>query len=259
MTTPPRLALAALAAVAALPGLPAAARAGEPTAVEILAMVDKAQGNFEDLTTDSKLVVKEPGQTAGREYRFVTISRGSAKRLVRFLEPGDVKGMGMLIEGADTMYAFLPGFQKIRRLGTHVNNQSFMGSDVSTEDMAGGNMVDLYDAKLVETTDKEWVIELALKPGKSGQFPKRKMWVDKTIHQASRIEDYDGKGGNVRSTTRTDYRKDEGPVEHWTPYAMKIVDHRRNDHQTEILMLSSKVNQKVPDDVFSQRSLVRGQ
>ena len=39
---------------------------------------------------------------------------------MRFLAPGDVKGMGMLIEGRGTMYAFLPGFNKVRRLGLHV-------------------------------------------------------------------------------------------------------------------------------------------
>ena len=98
-----------------------------------------------------------------------------------------------------------------------------------------------------------------IKDDKEGDFPKRKIWIDKTIHQATRIEDYDAKGTNVRSQVRSDYRKDEGPVEHWTPYNIKIVDHRRNDHATEIIMLSSKVNQKVPDDTFSQRSLVRGQ
>src|SRR5439155_4645090 len=203
--------------------------------------------------------IRDPGQDKGREYQFTTISRGNEKRIVRFLAPGDVKGMGMLVEGRDTMYAFLPGFQRVRRLGTHVKNQSFMGSDASFEDMAEGAFTGLFDAKLVVSDEKNWILELTMLPGKEGEFPRRKIWVEKTIHQVTRLEDYDAKGTNVRSQTRTDYRKDEGPIVHWTPYDIKIVDHRRNDHSTEIIMLSSKVNQKVPDDVFSQRSLVRGQ
>lgn len=245
-------------ALASLSFAGAPALAGEPTAAEILKMQDVAGSNFKDLTTESKLIVKEPGATTGREYKFLTISRGAEKRIVRFLEPGDVKGMGMLVEGRDTMYAYLPGFDRVRRLGTHVKNQTFMGSDASFEDMAAGNLADLYDAKLVGTEGNDWILELALKPGKETEFPKRKMWIDKGHHQATKIEDYDAKGTKVRTQTRTDFRKDEGPGEHYTPYKLVIVDHRRNEHSTEILMLSAKVNQNVPDDTFSQRSLVRG-
>src|SRR5438105_5036688 len=185
--------LAFLVAAAA----PPIARGGEPTAAEILQLTDKAHGDFVDLTTDSKLIVREPGQAAGREYQFLTISRGNEKRLVRFLAPGDVKGMGMLIENRDTMYAFLPGFQRVRRLGTHVKNQSFMGSDASFEDMAEGAFTGFYEPRLVGTEGNEWILELTLLPGKEAEFPKRKVWIDKTIHQITRLEDYDAKGGNV--------------------------------------------------------------
>lgn len=253
-----------LALAAACLGAPWLARAEGPagatiTPAEILVRVDKAQGDFEDLTTESKLVVREPGQATGREYQFVTISKGSEKRIVRFLSPGDVKGMGMLIEGRDTMYAFLPGFQRVRRLGTHVKNQTFMGSDVSTEDMAAFKMAEVYDARLVGEEEGNYVVEVTARPGKEVEFPRRKLWIDKKIFQPVRLEDYDAKGVNVRSTTRTDYRRDEGPVEHWTPFRMTIIDHRRNDHTTELLMTSARVNQKVKDDAFSQRQLVRGQ
>ena len=114
--------------------------------------------------------------------------------------------------------------RRVRRLGTHVKNQSFMGSDASFEDMAEGAFTGVYDAKIVGTDDKNWILELTLLAGKDSEFPKRKIWVDKTIHQVTRLEDYDAKGTNVRSQLRTDYRKDEGPVEHWTPYNIKIVD-----------------------------------
>jgi outer membrane lipoprotein-sorting protein len=245
-------------AFALMPALAAAAGA-EPTVAEILKLSDEAHGGFKDLTTESKLVIREPGQAVGREYQFLTISKGNEKRLVRFLAPGDVKGMGMLVEGRDTMYAFLPGFQRVRRLGTHVKNQSFMGSDASFEDMSEGALTGVYEGKLVGTEANDWVVELTLISGKEGEFPRRKVWIDKTIHQLTRIEDFDAKGQNVRSSLRTQYKKDEGEGEHYTPWNIKIVDHRRNDHSTEIIMLSAKVNQKVADDVFSQRSLVRGQ
>lgn len=236
------------------------ALAAEPTAAEILKLTDDAHGGFADLTTDSKMTIFEPGQTTGREFQFKTISRGNNKRLVRFLAPGDVKGMGMLVENRDTMYAFLPGFERIRRLGTHVKNQGFMGSDASFEDMAEGAFSGVYEPKFISVEGTDWVLELNLIAGKEGQFPKMKIWVDKALHHGlTRIEEYNAKGENVRSQIRSDYRKDEGPITHYTPYKIKFVDHIRNGHSTEIIQLSTKVNQNVKDDEFSQRSLVRGQ
>lgn len=247
-------------AIAFLLGLaPVAAQAdATPTADQILKLQDDAYSNFDDLTTETKMTVREPNETSGREYRFVTISRKDGKRVVRFLSPGDVKGMGTLIESRDTMYAYLPGFHKVRRLGTHVKNQSFMGSDASFEDMADATLTGVYKPTLVGGEGDEWLLDLALLPGRESEYPKKKIWIDKKIHMITKIEDYDEKGKLARTQTRTYGPKDEGPVEHYTPTKILIVDHRRNGHSTELEMLSVKVNQKVPDSAFSQRALVRG-
>ena len=117
----------------------------------------------------------------------------------------------------------------------------------------------VFEPKLVGSEGNDWILDLTLLPGKESEYPRLKVWIDKTIHQLTRIVDYDAKGTNVRSETRTGYKKDEGDGVHYTPWDIKIVDHRRNDHSTEIVMLSVKVNQHISDDVFTQRSLVRGQ
>ena len=236
------------------------ARAGEPTADEILKLQDKAHSNYQDLTSEAKMVIREPGQAAGREFGFTTISKGNEKRIVRFTSPGDVKGMGMLTENRDTMYAYLPGFQRVRRLGTHVKNQGFMGSDATFDDMAEGAFSPVYKPTYAGADEGNWILDLELRPNQSAEFTKRKIWVDKKMHQITRMEDFDAKGVKVRTQTRTNYIKDsDDGGGHYTPGVIKITDHRRNDHNTEIVMSSTKANTGVPEDVFSQRSLVRGQ
>src|SRR5262245_53271428 len=84
---------------------------------DVLGKVDAAMNSFSDGTFESKLLIKEPNGQA-REYAFVTYQKVPDKRLVRFSAPGDVKGMGVLVENKDVMYVFLPGFQKVRRVGT---------------------------------------------------------------------------------------------------------------------------------------------
>jgi hypothetical protein len=37
-----------------------------------------------------------------------------------------------------------------------------------------------------------------------------------------------------------------------------VTDHRRNDHKSEIEFVSTKLNQGLKDDFFTQRTLIRG-
>lgn len=229
-----------------------------PSAAEILKLHDRAHSNFQDLTIESKMTIREPGAETGRQVALTTWLKGEDKRLVRFTAPADMRGMGILTEGRDTMYAFLPGFQRVRRMGIHLKGQSFMGSDLTFEDMNESTLTGLYAPKYLGSEGEAWILELALLPGKQAEFPKLKVWIDKQIHQSTRVEYYDEKGQKARTATRSGWKKDEGPIVHYSPERMVMVDHRRNGHSTELVIVKAKVNQQLGDELFSQRSLIRG-
>jgi len=235
--------------------LPLSAAAAEPTGPEILAKVDAQLNAFNDAIFESKLLVKQADGKA-REYQFVTYQKVPEKRLVRFLAPGDVKGMGMLVENRDTMYVYLPGFQKIRRLGTHVKNQSFMGSDVGFDDMSQTTFGATYDAKLVGSQGDSWQLELTQKSGLDLEFPKMRMWIDKAKSVPLKMEFLDHSGKKLKSQIREDYKQDS--PKHWQPMHITFIDHRRNDHTSEIVFSSSKLDTGLSDDLFTQRALLRG-
>jgi outer membrane lipoprotein-sorting protein len=240
----------------AVAAMAAPARAADPTGPDVLAMVDRALNAFNDAVFESKLFVKQPDGQA-REFAFTTYQKNPDKRLVRFNAPGDVKGMGVLIESKETMYVFLPGLQRVRRMGTHVKNQSFMGSDFSFEDMSAITYSHLYDSKLIGCDDQSWILDLTQKAGQDLEFPHLKLWSDKRMFQITRIEYYDTAGRNLKTQIRTEWRKDS--PEHWQPYRVTVVDHRRNDHTSEIVFTNTRIDGGLGDDLFSVRSLVRGQ
>jgi outer membrane lipoprotein-sorting protein len=238
---------------------PVAARAETHSADAILKSCDDAASNYKDLSLESKMKIFEPNtDKPAKELRFTTLIKGD-KRLIRFLEPSDLRSMGMLIESRDVMYAFLPGFQRVRRLGTHMKNQTLFGSDVSNDEMAANTYSGVYAPKLVGEEGDNWVLELSLNAGKEAEYPRMKIWFDKKIKQPTKIECFDAAGKNVVTQTRLNYSKDQGDAEHYTPGVIRFVDHRRNDHRTDIENVNAKVNQGLADDLFSQRSLVRGQ
>ena len=234
------------------------ARAADPTAAEILKSLDHATSCYEDLSTDVKMSVFEGGATKGREFTFVQTSKGQ-KRIVKFTSGSD-KGMGFLSEGAETLYAYLPDMKRVRRLGTHVGEQSVLGSDLTNADMSDGNgLAANYTPTLVGSEGEAWIIELQAKPEKKKDvvFSKLKIWVDKKIHQSLKVEEYDSSGKLARTQERTGYKLDEGSTDHYSPSEIKYVDLKRNGHSTKLQFTTAKANQKVSDDLFTQRTLIR--
>jgi len=229
----------------------------DPKGMEYLGKVDKMMNNFSDGVFESKLRVKTPDGSS-REYGFTTYQKVPDKRLVRFTAPGDVKGMGVLVENKDTMYVFLPGFQRVRRMGTHVKNQTFMGSDFSYEDMSQTSFTPYYEAKIEAEDEKSVTLDLLQKPGMDTEFPHMKMVVDKTMSAPTKMEYFDAGGKRLKTQLRDGYHKDEGR-DYYGPARVVVIDHRRNDHTSEILFTSFKLNSGLNDDLFSQRSLIRGQ
>ena len=201
-----------------------------------------------------KMVVKAANGSVEREVEFTTKQKGNQKRLVRFLSPGDIKGMGFLLEGPGVMYAKLPAFgNRIRRLGTSQMNQSFMGSDLTSEDMSAIDYGPSYTAKLGGTDGSLTVLELQLKPGKTSEFPRLKMWVNPDQATITKVEYYDATGKKLRSNLRSDFKKD-GEA-HWSPGTMTYIDHRRADHKTDMILVKSTLNNGYKDDEFTQRAL----
>ena len=65
---------------------------------------------------------------------------GLEKRMIRFIEPADVRGTSMLVvdnkNSADEMWIYLPALKKTRRIVTSEKGKSFMSSEFSNADMA---------------------------------------------------------------------------------------------------------------------------
>jgi len=213
---------------------------------EVLGKVDNAMNNFTDGEFESKLFIREPNGSA-REIDFTTFQKVPDKRLVRFSAPGDLKGMGVLVENKDVMYVFLPGFQKVRRVGTHVKAQTFMSLSRYSP---------TYDAKLVKEDANSWELELTVKPGQEIEYPRVHMWVEKKSQQPTRIDFMDQSGKVLKTAEYLDYHLDG--ASHYGPSKVIVTDHRRNDHKSEIQFVSTKLNQGLKDDFFTQRTLIRG-
>jgi len=131
-----------------------------------------------------------------------------------------------------------------------------MGSDFSFEDMSLSRYSPSYDAKLVKEDATSWELELNVRPGQEIAYPKVHMWVDKKAHQPTKIDFADESGKVLKTNEYFGYHIDG--ENHYGPEKVLVTDHRRNDHKSEIVFTSVKLNSGLADDLFTQRSLVRG-
>ena len=89
---------------------------------------------------------------------------GTEKRMIKFLDPADVRGTAMLIvdnkDVQDDIWIYLPALKKTRRIVSTEKGKSFMSSEFSNADMTSGTNADFSIRHMPESGENgEWVIE----------------------------------------------------------------------------------------------------
>lgn len=89
---------------------------------------------------------------------------GAEKRLIKFIEPADVKGTAMLVvdnkNTADEMWIYLPALKKTRRIVSSEKGKSFMSSEFSNADMSSPAPSDFKSRHLDKSGQNgQWIIE----------------------------------------------------------------------------------------------------
>lgn len=114
----------------------------------------------------SLVITEKNGAIRRRTISLTTGSYpgGTEKRLIRFVDPPDVRGTAMLIidnrNSADEMWIYLPALKKTRRIVTAEKGKSFMSSEFSNADMTSPTLSDFTNRYLEKSgTGNQWIIE----------------------------------------------------------------------------------------------------
>src|SRR5690606_1979546 len=112
----------ALPLALALGLLSAPARAEQPAAppdpAALLAAAEANARPYDDMVTTVEMELTDAAGKTEQRVMEMTEKDGD-KRLLRFEAPGDIKGLGVLVKGMDTIYVYLPAFGKVRRIASH--------------------------------------------------------------------------------------------------------------------------------------------
>ncbi len=197
---------------------------------------------------------------ASRDYPDVNVS----KRIIRFLEPADVKGTGMLIfdhdDKDDDMWIFMPSLRKTRRIVSSDKGGSFMGSEFSNADLAAETMTD-FNYKLIGEEDYSgelcWVVEV--KPldediAEDYGFYRKQVWIGQADHINRRVLFHDYDDELVKEQINSDIRLIDAENKKFQACEMQMVNFQ-NGRKSTMTMSDVVFNPNVKDEYFTIRYL----
>ncbi|MCD6507935.1 outer membrane lipoprotein-sorting protein [Candidatus Poribacteria bacterium] len=222
------------------------------TGEEVLKKVDEVANAPKDIHMIMKtILIDSKGNEKVRKAE--SFQKGTEKRLIRFLEPADQKGIGFLALPNDVQYIYMPAFHKIRRIASHVKNTKFAGTDFTYDDLSTFRFSKDYNPKLLETTEEFYILELIPKPGVKKDYSRLKMWARKDNFVSVKIEYYDKKGELKKVLER---RKITKIGKYWTAKEMEMRDLKEN-HSTKMIQDKIEFDTGLSDRIFTPRYLRR--
>jgi outer membrane lipoprotein-sorting protein len=196
-----KFALAAALTAFALAGLQA------QTAEEIVA-ASRERISYKTQSTRSRLVITaKDGSTSERLIdQYTSKADGAEQAVVVFQKPTSVVGTRFLTvtspgKPAD-MWIFLPALGKVRRVAAGEGSGSFMGTDMSYDDVGLANRDSSADAHAILREEALggkacWVIQSTPK-NPDFQYSKIVLWIGKADKVTWRVELYDRKGELIK-------------------------------------------------------------
>ncbi len=238
----------------------------ELTGLEIITKWDKRDEGKDLFTKANFTLINKRGQKrvrlTRRYWKDMELKKGfDEKTIIFFDKPSDVKGTSLLIwsyvdlKRDDDQWLYLPALRKIKRIASSDKEKSFMGSDLTFDDM-GDRKVEEDTHKLLHTEDYNgrtcYVVEMVTKE-KDYMYSKKLKWIDREEFIDYRTDFYDRKGRFLKQQV-IDWKKLDGI---WVITKM-TVKNEQTGHSTIVEMTDIKLNTGLRERLFSKREMESG-
>ena len=228
------------------------------TGLEIAQKVDEKQ-NPKDMKADLTMILtNKKGKTRTSTIRSIS-KDDSKKQIIWFLAPADDKGVAFLkIEHDnkdDEMRLWLPAFNKVRRISSKQKADSFMGSDMSYEDMTSRELNEYtYNLKGSEVIDgiDYYILESIPNTELDSEYSMHIAWVSKADYLVIKEESYD-RSGRILKVKVMKYKRIKG---YDIPEEMYVENVQKN-HKTRLTFDQIEVDTNVSDNLFQEKNLKR--
>lgn len=200
---------------------------------EIALEASRRASGFGDLSATIRMIVSN-GRGGERERRLsiktLEVDGDGERTVVRFEEPRDLRGTALLTvnrsDGSSDQWLYLPALRRVKRIAGSTQTGSFMGSELSYEDIRAMS-VERYAYRLIRSdtldTTPVWIVERRPRDP-SSQYSSQLVWFDKKEYRVLRIDFYDRHDALLKTLTLSDFRQYDGRF--WRADRMNMVNHQ---------------------------------
>lgn len=185
------------------------------------------------------------------------------RALIRFTYPNDIRNTAFLVwehPGADDeRFLYLPALGRVRRIAGQEKDESFVGSDLSYEDIGGRDISDYTYAFTADDTSwtapdgtrhPAWLLESKAKDP-NAQLPRSVSFVLKEKFLITASDVFNRRNERVKHFEARKLERVEGI---WTVLDL-VMSNERDNTRTELTTTSIDYNVGLNDEDFSRRQL----
>lgn len=231
------------------------------------AVADCVRRNLPQLSARQALrlrAVDAAGGVAVSQARLMWRRFGAGTRAVlRLSAPEEVRGSALLVRqpgagGESSLLLHLPELGGVRRVSGPAAGHSLFGTDFSPEDFARlqGLVTDPAPRRLTDGLEQGldvWVVET--RPAKSSAYTRIVSHVDQRRCVPLRVELY-GEGGRLLKEAKVPKQRIARAGKGWVPTLVLMRDLRTGTY-TELIVDDVELEAELPEELFSERALVR--
>jgi len=247
--------------------LAAALAGGSLYAQDAAAIMEKSRNRISAKTTVtlSKMVITaKSGKTTERAIKQYSKkdANGNDRMVIVFLSPAAVKDSRFLTidndNGVSSSWIYLPKLGKVRRIAGSEGSASFMGTDMSYDDISSLNRdssLDVYTILREEKLNgKDCYVLQGVPKDKSYQYGKMISWVDKSNYCLYKVELFDKKDKLVKVLEISNYKDISGKLTGMQT-KMSTISAKTN---TVITIESIEYDSDLKESFFTTRYLEEG-
>ncbi len=153
------------------------------------------------MAAELELAIERPGRRA--TYRLSIYSGGQDRSLVRVRDPARMKGQAFLIS-RDRIWVYDPRFRRVLELPPSGKSQSFLGSDLSFEDLAGRGFARDYSVKIGRASGDRVTLVLIPRPNAPVPYGRLELTLKAATKVPLELVYYDQRGQAVRRVRFTE-------------------------------------------------------
>ena len=186
---------------------------------------------------------------------MISISKNNGDKMLLFFKtPKRDKGVGFLkIENDDNdkLSLFIPKLKKVRRISSSKQSDSFMGSDLSFEDMLSRNLDD-FNYNILESDDDSMYVLESISKNENSEYSRHISWISKDYLLIKKEDSYD-KAGNLLKKKIFE----QVLVQDYHLVSKIDVTNIQNKHRTILEINNLEIDRDIQDDIFQEKNLKR--